>query len=167
MCANEARADRRSAGRDEGTLQVISNHVVVRSLSPSKEMALMKVGPGGIETISGALKKPKKQDGHNHGNYVVATHRKAASTNPNCQRLYVKDPDAYKRTTPLSPKELQIRARFTAVRAMIAARKEDLSKITDDQIAFAAQKNLANGKKTMLAWYWKVCGQEYDQTHNG
>ena len=113
-------------------------------------MALMKVGPGGIETISGALKKPKKQDGHNHGNYVVATHRKAASTNPNCQRLYVKDPDAYKRTTPLSPKELQM---------------EDLSKITDDQIAFAAQRNEPNGKKTMLAWYWKVCGAEYDESH--
>ena len=110
-------------------------------------MALMKVGPGGIETISGALKKPKKQDGHNHGNYVVATHRKAASTNPNCQRLYVKDPDAYKRT------------------AMIKARKEDLSKITDDQIAFAAQRNEPNGKKTMLAWYWKICGAEYDQQH--
>ena len=88
-------------------------------------MALMKVGPGGIETISGALKKPKKQDGHNHGNYVVATHRKAASTNPNCQRLYVKDPDAYKRTTPLSPRELQIRARFTSVAAMIKARRPD------------------------------------------
>ncbi len=120
-------------------------------------MALMKVGPGGIETISGAL--------NNHGNYVVATHRKAASTNPNCQRLYVKDPDAYKRTTPLSPKELQIRARFTAVRAMIAERKEDLSKITDDQIAFAVQRNEPNGKKTMLAYYWKICGAEYDQQH--
>ena len=132
-----------------------------------KEMALMKVGPGGIETISGSLKKPKKQDGHNHGNYLVATHRKAASTNPNCQRLYVKDPDAYKRTTPLSPKELQIRARFTAVAAMIKARKEDLSQITDDQIAFAAQKNEPGGKKTMLAWYWKVCGAEYDESHKG
>ena len=50
---------------------------------------------------------------------------------------------------------------------MIKARKEDLSKITDDQIAFAAQKNEPNGKKTMYSWYWKVCGAEYDQTHNG
>ena len=42
MCANAARADRRSAGRDVGTKQVISNHVVVRSLSPSNNMALIK-----------------------------------------------------------------------------------------------------------------------------
>ena len=40
-------------------------------------------------------------------------------------------------------------------------------KRTDDQIAFAAQKDQPNGKKTMLSWYWKVCGEEYDQTHNG
>ena len=53
-----------------------------------KRMAVMTVGVAGIETISGALKRPKKQDGHNHGNYLVATHRKAATTNPNCQRVY-------------------------------------------------------------------------------
>ena len=28
-------------------------------------MAVMKVGAAGIETMSGALKRPKKQDGHN------------------------------------------------------------------------------------------------------
>ena len=38
MCANVARTDRRSAGRDEGTIQVISNHAVVRSLSLSNGM---------------------------------------------------------------------------------------------------------------------------------
>ena len=43
-------------------------------------MAVMKVGAAGIETISGAMKKPKKLDGHNHGNYLVATHRTAATT---------------------------------------------------------------------------------------
>ena len=31
----------------------------------------MTVGVAGIETISGALKRPKKQDGHNHGNYLL------------------------------------------------------------------------------------------------
>ena len=35
----------------------------------------MKVGPAGIETISGAMKRPKKMNGHNHGNYLVAIHR--------------------------------------------------------------------------------------------
>ncbi len=117
----------------------------------------------GIDYVSGALSKPKKDGQHNHEKMLLANHRVAATTNPQCNRIYLRKPT--KRTTPLSPKELRIRARFTAVRAMIAERKEDLSKITDDQIAFAAQKNLANGKKTMYSWYWKVCGEEYDQQH--
>ena len=125
----------------------------------------MKVGAGGIETISGAMKRPKKQDGHNHGNYLVATHRKAATENPNCQRLYTFDADRYKRTTALSTRELQVRNRFRAVAAAVKARAEDLSKVTTDQAAFLAQKDTANGKKTMRAYLWYVCGQEYDQNN--
>ena len=119
----------------------------------------------GIDHVSGALAKPGKSGQHSCEKMLLATHRVAATTNNKCNRLYLRTPQ--KRTTPLSPKELQIRARFTSVAAMIKARKEDLSKITDDQIAFAAQKDQPNGKKTMLSWYWKVCGEEYDQTHNG
>ena len=52
--ANVARADRRSAGRDVGTLQVISNHVVVRSLSTSNDMAKVNL-PMGIRSISGKV----------------------------------------------------------------------------------------------------------------
>ena len=125
----------------------------------------MKVGAGGIETISGAMKRPKKQDGHNHGNYLVATHRKAATENPNCQRLYSFDADRYKRTTALSTRELQVRNRFRAVAAAVKERAEDLSLVTSDQAAFLAQKDLANGKKTMRAYLWYVCGQEYDQNN--
>ena len=118
----------------------------------------------GIDHVSGALSKPKNDGQHSCEKMLLATHRVAATTSNQCNRLYLRTPQ--KRTTPLSPKELQIRARFTAVAAMIKARKEDLSQITDDQIAFAAQKNEPNGKKTMLAWYWKVCGAEYDQSHS-
>ena len=50
--------------------------------------------------------------------------------------------------------------------AMVAARKEDLSKVTQDQIDFLAQKDLANGKKTMNAYLWKVCGLEYDESND-
>ena len=126
-------------------------------------MAKAKVGAAGIEYIQGALKRPKKQDGHNHGNYLIATHRTAATENPSCQRLYSFDADRYKRTTPLSTKEINIRNRFRAVAAMVQERKEDLMKVTQDQAAFLAQKDLANGKKTMRAYLWYVCGQEYDQ----
>ena len=125
----------------------------------------MKVGPAGIETISGALKRPKKQDGHNHGNYLVATHRTSATTNPNCQRLYAFDPDRYKRTSPLSQREFENRAKFMVVAGMIKARKADLMKITTDQQNFLAQKNDPDGAKTMKAYYWKICGAEYDESH--
>ena len=129
-------------------------------------MAKATVGAGGIEFIQGALKKPKKQNGHNHGNYVIMTHRTAATTNPNCQRIYVKDPEAYKRTTPLSQREFEARARFMVVAGMIKARKADLMQITTDQQNFLAQKNDPDGAKTMKAYYWKICGAEYDESHS-
>ena len=46
---------------------------------------------------------------------------------------------------------------------MVQERKEDLMKVTQDQAAFLAQKDTAGGKKTMKAYLWMVCGQEYDQ----
>ena len=128
-------------------------------------MAVMKVGAAGIETISGALKRPKKQNGHSHGNYLVATHRVAATTNPDCQRVYSFEADRYERSTQPTSKELAVRARFTAVAAAIKTRKADLMRVAEDEAAFMAQKNLPGGKKTLKAWYWMVEGQAYDQEH--
>ena len=130
-------------------------------------MAKAKVGAAGIEYIQGALKRPKKMNGHNHGNYLVATHRTAATENPNCQRLYTFDADRYKRSTQPSSHELDIRERFAAVSAMVKVRAKDLTKIDDDQAAFLAQRDTATGKKTMRAYLWLVCGAEYDQAHQG
>ena len=128
-------------------------------------MAVMTVGAAGIETISGAMKRPKKQNGHSHGNYLVATHRVAATTNPNCQRVYSFEADRYERSTQPSSKELAVRARFTAVAAAIKTRKADLMRVAEDEAAFIAQKNLPGGKTTLKAYYWMVCGNEYDQEH--
>jgi len=128
-------------------------------------MAIMKVGAAGIETISGAMKKPKKLNGHNHGNYLVATHRTAATSNPNCQRVYSFDADRYKRSTPVSQNELAARARFKAVRQAVYDRAHSLSTITADQAAFAEQVNTAEGRKTFNAYLWSVCGAEYDAQH--
>ena len=125
----------------------------------------MKVGAAGIETISGAMKKPKKQNGHNHGNYLVATHRTAASTNPNCQRIYSFDADRYKRSTTPKAKELAARSRFTEVGNAVRLRSKDLMQISTDQAAFLAQRDTAGGKKTMKAYLWYICGQEYDAQH--
>lgn len=71
------------------------------------------------------------------------------------------------RSTQPSTKELKARERFTAVAAMVRARKIDLSKIVTDQENFLAQKDTATGAKTMKAYLWRVCGQEYDEQHQG
>ena len=130
-------------------------------------MAQMKVGAAGIETISGAMKRPKKQNGHNHGNYLVAVHRVAETTNPNCQRVYSFDADRYKRSTAVTARELEIRGKFEAVAKAVALRRKDLMNISTDQANFLAQKDQPGGKKTMLAYLWKVCGDAYDAEHNG
>ena len=128
-------------------------------------MAKVKVGAAGIETISGALKRPKKLNGHNHGNYLIAVHRTAASTNPNCQRLYSFDADRYERSTKPKAKELAARSRFTEVGNAVRLRAKDLMQISSDQAAFLAQRDTAGGKKTMRAYLWYICGQEYDAQH--
>ena len=119
----------------------------------------------GIDYVQGSLAKPTVREGHTCGTYLIGTHRTAATTNPNCTSLYVREADTYKRTSQPSSKELAARARFTAVSAAIKARKADLMKVTQDEEAFMAQKNQPGGKKTMKAYYWMVCGAEYDQEH--
>ena len=121
----------------------------------------------GIEYVQGALAKAKKKDGHICGDYLIGTHRTAATQNPNCTRLYIRKGSSYERTSPLTSKELDARARFIAVAAAVKARKEDLSQITQDQINFASQKDQPDGKKTMRAYLWKICGEKYDAEHNG
>ena len=121
----------------------------------------------GIEYVNGALAKAKKKDGHRCGDYLIGTHRTAATQNPDCTRLYIRKGTSYERTSPLTSNELDARARFTAVAAAVKARKSDLNKITTDQQNFAAQKDQAGGKKTMKAYLWKVCGDIYDAAHNG
>ena len=120
-----------------------------------------------IKTVSGALTKINKKSPHAADQkMVLATHRKAATQSKDCSRIYLRGLSSITRTTPLKQKEVAIRQRFQAVRAMVAARKEDLTKVTQDQIDFLAQKDLANGKKTMNAYLWKVCGQEYDESQD-
>jgi len=51
------------------------------------------------------------------------------------------------------------------VAQMVNDRRKDLTQISRDQQAFIAQRDSAYGLKTMKAWYWKVCGDEYDAQH--
>ena len=119
----------------------------------------------GIDSVSGALSKPSKSGQHSCSKMLLATHRVAATQSNSCNRLYLRT--KVDRSTPLTSKELDVRARFTAVAAAVKARKEDLSQITTDQINFASQKDQAGGKKTMKAYLWLICGQKYDAEHNG
>ena len=119
----------------------------------------------GIDSVSGALSKPGSNPQHSCNKMLLGTHRVAATENPNCNRLFLRK--KVKRSTALTSNELDARARFSAVAAAVKARKSDLSQITQDQIDFKAQKDTAGGKETMRAYLWKVCGDEYDQAHNG
>ena len=126
-------------------------------------MAKATVGAGGIEYIQGAMKKPCKKDGHKHGNYVIMTHRSAATTNPNCQRIYVKSKDAYVRTTPVSSDETLARTRFGAICRNVQLRKKNLSVVATDVANFKAQKE--TGYKTLYQYLWHLCADEYDQSN--
>jgi hypothetical protein len=121
----------------------------------------------GIEYVQGALAKPKKKDGHKCGDYLIGTHRTAATTNPNCTRIYLRKADSYERSTLVTANETRQRNRFSAVAAAVAARAKDLMKISADQAAFAAQKDQPDGVKTMKAFLWKLEKEAYDTEHNG
>ena len=121
----------------------------------------------GIDYVSGSLSKPKVKNGHSCGTYLTGTHRTAATENPNCTRLYIRDAETYKRTTPVTDKEQAARSRFQSVAAAVKVRSKNLSTLTTDQAAFEEQKNEANGKKTFKAYLWSVCGEAYDAQHNG
>ena len=133
------------------------------NLKNLNEFMAKVVWMSGIEYVSGALCKCGKKGQHTHDKMLLATHRRAATTNPDCNRLYVRS--QVTRNTALTEDELFARVRFTAVAAMVRTRSRDLSKITQDQIDFLAQRNNPRGKKTMKAYYWYICGLEYDAQH--
>ena len=125
-------------------------------------MAKVTYSPG-IEFVQGSLAKPKKQDGHNHGDYLIGTHRVAPTTNPNCTRIYIRKGETYDQSNRvLSQKETSTRAMFAAVSAMVTTRRKSLEHIASDKAAFDAQKDLPEGKKTMKAYLWAVCKAQYE-----
>ena len=119
----------------------------------------------GIDSVSGALAKPSKSGQHSCTKMLLGTHRVAPTTSNKCNRLYLRKP--IKVNVSQTENAINARNRFTAVSQAIKLRKRDLTKLTEDQQAFIAQRDLPNGKKTMLAYYWAICGAEYDEAHNG
>jgi hypothetical protein len=117
----------------------------------------------GIDSVSGALAKPSKTGQHSCDKMLLGTHRVAPTSNDQCTRIYLRK--KRKRSTDPSAKELKIRSRFTEVGAAVRLRAKDLMQINADQAAFLAQRDLPDGKKTMKAYLWKVCGDAYDEQH--
>ena len=114
----------------------------------------------GIDFVSGALSKPSKKSQHSHSKMLLATHRVAETTNPNCNRLYLRK--NAERSTPVSSSELNHRMRFSAIARAVSARMQDVTKISQDQAAYAAQKNTAGGKKSMKSYLWSLEMAAYD-----
>ena len=96
---------------------------------------------------------------------LLGTHRTAATTNPNCNRLFMRR--KVQRSTPVTATELEIRNRFAAVARAVNARSKDLSKIAADVANFRAQKDQPGGKKTIKKYLWSLELAKYDQEHNG
>ena len=154
----------------QGVLYVyVRKKKLLTNLNPSRRREkrrtiMAKVGwSAGIDYVSGALSKPSKNGQHSCQKMLLGTHRTAATTSNNCNRLYLRP--KIERSTPPTVNELFMRQRFSAVKAAVKARSEDLSKVDADQAAFIAQKDTAGGKRTMNAYLWSLECAKYDETH--
>lgn len=117
----------------------------------------------GIDYVSGALCKCGKKAPHKHGRMLLATHRRAATTSDSCNRIYLRDESNFTKSN--STNSVWARERFEGIAALVDYRRKDLSRLTQDQINFLAQRNNPGGKKTMKSYYWYICGLEWDSEH--
>ena len=119
-----------------------------------------------FSSVSGALTKINKKSQHaGDQKMLLCTHRTAATTSPNCNRVYVRNLQNVTRTTPVSTEELALRGRFAAVSAAVASRAKDLNKMGPDKTAFNAQKDQPGGKKTMKKYLWSLELAAWDDAH--
>ena len=112
----------------------------------------------GIDHVSGALAKPGSNPQHSCEKMLLATHRVAETTCPDCNRLYLRKKAV--RKSPLSAAEMVNRERFGAVTRAVNTRMHDISKISHDQAAFKAQTTY----KTMKSYLWALEAQAYDES---
>jgi len=119
----------------------------------------------GIDYVQGSLAKPTVKDGHSCGSYLIGTHRVAETTNPNCNRIYIRPADTYKRDSAPTQNEMAVREKFATVSAAVSTRAKDLTKMAADKAAFIAQKDVPGGRKTMKSFLWKLELEAYDQSN--
>ena len=117
----------------------------------------------GIDSVSGALSKPSKTGQHSCNKMLLGTHRTAATTSSDCNRVYIRK--KVERSTPVTADEILARQRFATVSAAVATRAKDLVKMGPDKEAFAAQKDEPGGKKTLKSYLWSLELAAYDANH--
>ena len=116
------------------------------------------VWSAGIDHVSGALSKPSKDSQHSCQKMLLATHRTAATTSKDCNRLFLRE--MTKRTTPVTADEIAQRNRFSAIARAVNARRKNITTIAQDVAAFNAQKNEPNGYKTLRQYLWYQCSEQ-------
>lgn len=123
-------------------------------------MAKVTWAPG-ISTVSGALTKINKKSQHaGDEQMLLATHRKAATTSKDCNRLFLRGLKSVTRTTPVTSDEQALRSRFAAISRAVAARRKNLSYVAADITNFKAQRE--TGYKTFYQYLWHLCANQYD-----
>ena len=114
-----------------------------------------------IKTVSGALTRINKKSPHAADQkMVLATHRVAETTSPDCSRIYLRGLSSVSRSTPLTADEQNLRSVFKQRAQWVNNRRQDLTHISADQQAFRAQKDQPGGKKTMKSYLWSLAAQE-------
>ena len=108
----------------------------------------------GIDSVSGALSKPSKTGHHSCAKMLLGTHRVAETTNNVCNRMYIRK--KVTRSTPVSDHEIEIRTLFTERLEWVNTRAKNLSTLSQDQVAYLAQKDQPNGAKTWKSYLWKL-----------
>ena len=87
---------------------------------------------------------------------LLATHRKAATTSTDCNRLYLRGIQSVTRSTPYSQEELAAQTLFSRISKAVALRRKNVELMVTDQQAFQAQKDNPNGYKTIKQYLWHV-----------
>lgn len=116
----------------------------------------------GIELVSGALKKINTKSDHvADQNMLLGTHRRAETRSNACERLYIRKvnnlPWNKKASYALSQETIAQRLAFKNASIAIAARKKNLTYLTQDQDAFIAIKSeleSAGYKPTFKSFLW-------------
>lgn len=114
----------------------------------------------GIEIVSGAVSKIKTKSLHRYDeNMFLFTHRKKETTSLACQRAYYRKINSlpWQGNTFVTPEVKAQRLAFKTAAQEVAARRQDLSKMTADQEQFLAilpEVKARGGVMTMRSFLW-------------